>query len=139
VKIHGGGWQKWIRGSVPFILIEGDRRAIIDAEHARWVMTADAFDDCKRANATAEQTAILDRAGVENPPPPIPGEPWSRTYPWYRLSEWTIDTGDRLAVVGTGVREPDLQATGDYREQPTLIRISGTPERPIQMTNELDD
>ncbi len=54
----------------------------------------------------------------------------------YRFAEWVIVPGMILAAVGRGVREVARVGAG-YRGTETLIRLSGSPEHPMAITDEL--
>ena len=59
-----------------------------------------------------------------------------------RYTEGVIEAGERVAVLGRGVREPDPDArprdTGYRSALPTRINIGGTPEHPVIVSDRAD-
>ncbi len=123
-------WQTVIteeRG-VPFIITDDSGRAIIDPEGARVSLVTDRYT----RNGTLEVndgllTAFLARhvkSGVLVPP--------------YRYEEAAIEENELVAVLGSGVREPDPTATptAAYRgESPTVLRLAGSRRHPLVISD----
>jgi hypothetical protein len=119
---------------VPFVIEDGSGRALIDPRHVRLALTIDrrtesgTFDD-----ATAREEAFLRRRGTKST-----GMVFNRTLT-YR--EAVIEIGETVAVVGVGVREPDLDAGAGagYRDgPPTRLRMNGSPRHPLLISDQRD-
>lgn len=124
----------------PFGLVDGKSRAIVDPEHARVLISATAFRKCRGVTGSDDRSlhALLRSAGATDPKPTFFHRSGQRSGPsTYRLSEWVIQPGMLLAVVGRGVRESDPRSADGYRGHLTLIRIAGAHDAPLAITNEL--
>ena len=136
-RVGKRGWVRRlheVRG-VPFTLDDGTGRALIDPAQSTMLLEMDAsqrsgaFDD-----ATPVEEAFLARHGLTST-----GWFLNKTL---RYTEGVIEPGERVAVLGRGVREPDPEALPRdalYRSAlPTLINIGGTPEHPIVVSDRAD-
>ena len=121
--------------SVPFAIDDGTGRAIVDPGAAQLLVEMDAttksgaFDD-----ATPIEADFLRRHGMAST-----GWFFNKTL---RYVEGVIEPGERVAVLGQAVREPDPDAAGQvtgYRDAlPTRPRIGGTPAQPILVSDRAD-
>lgn len=122
------------RRTVPFVLDDGTGRAIIDASHGdvgigvdleRWSDINDPL--------TPQEEAFLARHG-ESKRGLILGKK-------LRFAESIIEVGERIAVVGTAVREPDPDAPPSeaYRGAPaTRPVLTGTRRDPLLVSDEAE-
>ncbi len=115
-----------VRG-VPFYLEDGTGRALVDPQGAEVVLEQDfstssgILDD-----ATPVEEAFLRRHGKEPQ-----GWAFNKSLS-YRES--IIEIGEKVAVLGSGVREPDPDAppSGDYRgAMPTRLRLSNARDHKL--------
>jgi hypothetical protein len=121
--------------SVPFTVDDGTGRALVDPGQAQLLVEMDSttrsgpFDE-----ATAAEAGFLERHGMA-------------AKGWFlrknlRYLEGVIEPGERVAVLGRAVREPDpgavAQVTGYRDELPTRVRIGGTKEQPIIVSDRPD-
>jgi hypothetical protein len=118
------------RRGVPFVLLDGEVRAIVDPRHAELAVDVDVhtasgiFDD-----PTSAEAALLARHRQR-------GTGWIFNKV-LRYEEAVIAIGETIAVFGTGVREPDPEAApSSYRgELPTRIRLSGSRRFPLLISD----
>jgi len=117
---------------VPFVVTDGTGYAIVDPRGARVALVTDArtksgtFDD-----ATAAEEQLLQRHGEASV-----GWWFNRALTYH---EAVIAPGERIAVLGAGVREPDPHAApdGGYRgTMPTRLRMSSSPRYPLVISDE---
>jgi hypothetical protein len=118
------------RGAAPFLLLDGEVRAIIDPQYAELAVdfdvhtTSGTFDD-----PTSAEAALLARHGQRDR-----GWIFNRAL---RYEEAVIAIGETTAVFGTSVREPDPEAspTGYREELPTRVRLSGSRRFPLLISD----
>ncbi len=135
-KIQGGNTTVRRREGFTFVLADDTHRARIDPARSNVLIAASYFSKCVgMASAEEHQRRLLRDLDFHESNGASPSG-MKNTVPTYRFSEWIIDAGMVLAVVGSGIREPDQLGDGGYREVGTLIHISGTLERPISITDE---
>jgi hypothetical protein len=119
-----------VRG-VPFTLDDGTGRALVDPAHSTLLLHMDSttrsgvFD-----GATPVEASFLARHGMEST-----GWFLNKTL---RYTEGIIEPGERVAVIGHAAREPAADATDPYGSLTTRVRIAGTPELPILVTDRKD-
>jgi hypothetical protein len=117
--------------SVPFVLTDGTGRAVVDPRGAKMAIDFDSrttsgmFDDATKIEAgflerhhRASRGALFNKGLV--------------------YMEAIIHVGERIAVLGEGVREPDpdVPPTAEYRgEQPTRLRMTGTRRAPLVISD----
>ena len=114
--------------TVPFVLEDGSGRGIVEPRGAE---VAAAFDHTAEITefeqATPEQAAMLARNGRA-------GERTATL----QFREALIVEGERVTVVGTAFRRPDLQSSAevDYRAAPPLgLRIVTTEAQPMSIAS----
>nr|HEX4313726.1 GIDE domain-containing protein [Kofleriaceae bacterium] len=121
---------KELRGG-PFALADGSGRAIVDPTGAELELVIELCN----ASPTFDAKASVERGFFERH-----GHPH---YDWLldkraRYHEAIIEVGERVAVLGEGVREPDPDAPppDDYRgDLPTRLRIAASPESPLLISD----
>ncbi len=129
LKVQGGNTVMRRRDGLSFALVEHGERAIVDPRHASMLITSTEFSRCHGyVDADPSETRLLEEMGYRD-------QPLEPTL--FQFSEWIVTPGTRVAVVGSGTREPDLHGRSTYRELPTAIWIAGTRDRPISITDEL--
>ena len=117
-----------IRG-VPFTLDDGTGRALIDPGQSTLLLQMDATTRSGILDsATPVEASFLERHGVAST-----GVWLNKTL---RYTEGVIEPGERVAIVGRGVREPDPDAGPDALA--TRIRLGGSEDQPILITNRAD-
>lgn len=112
--------------AVPFLLVDGAHRALIDPEFSQ-ILTPS--DHVLRAGAPG-QLPHRARVLLEQRAPHVL---WNRTTRIV-VRESIIELGDRVAVAGVGRREADPHGAGDrgYRDAiQDRLRFVGTPELPL--------
>lgn len=105
------------QGRAPFALSEGTSRAVVDPARAQ--MSA-MFDHTTTVRASAT-SALLTRLGIAD-------RDWSKTRV-LELEEAIIELDERIAVIGTATREPDMDVAAEgYRDgtRPMRWRIEPT-------------
>lgn len=133
----GGRRARWleriheVRG-VPFTIDDGSGRALVDPGASTMLLHMDAttrsgrFDD-----ATPVEEAFLARHDLAST-----GWVLNKTL---RYTEGVIEPGERVAIIGRGVREPDpaagVDVTGYHSALATRVRISGTADEPVLVTD----
>lgn len=126
----GGRWVERIhevRG-VPFTIDDGTGRALIDPGQSTMLLEIDGtsrsgrFDD-----ATAAEESFLRRHGLAST-----GWFLNKTL---RYVEGVIEPGERVAVIGRGVREPEPDPIGHGGGLSTRVRIAGTADEPVLVTD----
>lgn len=116
---------------MPFAVDDGTGRAIVDPTSARISLDMDArsYSD-SFAQASDAQRIFLARHGQSH-------KGWVRDRE-FRYYEAIIAIGETVAVLGSGVREPDPDAppTAAYPSQAaTRVRLIGTPEHPVEISD----
>lgn len=120
------------RDGVPFLLTDRTGRAIVDPSCAEIALNFDresrsgTFDD-----PTPTQAAFLAKHGGESKG-------------WFfnkklRYIEAVIEPSERVAVLGSGIREPDPQgrpAEGYRSTAPTRLRLTSTPHHPLAISDD---
>jgi hypothetical protein len=117
---------------VPFLLDDGSGRAIVDPVNAEVVLTFDSdsssgtFDD-----ATRTEEAFLAKHGRSST-----GWVFNKKL---RYTEAIIEPGETIAVLGSGVREPDPQAMpgeGYRSAPPTRLRLTSSRQHPLRISDD---
>lgn len=117
---------------VPFVLEDGTGRAIVDPNGAQVALDFDAnsksgtFD-----NADPVQEAFLARHGQKSQ-----GWVFNKSL---RYREAMIEVGEMIAVLGSGVREPDPNAPPEaaYRgAPPTRLRLTSSARFPLVISDD---
>lgn len=127
---RGGISVLYERRGVPFMLVDGHSRAIVIPTHAELSLDFDAetwsgtFDD-----PTPREAELLQRHGKR-------GAGWLFNKR-LQYREAVVEVGERIAVLASGVREPDPDAVpGSYRgPSPTRLVLSGTAKSPIVLSD----
>ena len=105
--------------SVPFVLTDSSGRAIVDPAHSSLALVKDARGPLE---VNQRHTAMLARQGMYDRGKIL------------KYTESIIEPGETVAILGSGVREPDPDALpeGGYRgEQPTRLRVTGARAMPL--------
>jgi hypothetical protein len=119
---------------VPFALTDGTGRAIVDPTHAEIALDFDS----KSTSGTFDDANDVERAFLERHHESSQGWLFNKSL---RYREAVIHVGERIAVLGEGVREPDPDAepSGDYRgAAPTRLRLTSTPRFPLVISDSPD-
>jgi hypothetical protein len=112
--------------AIPFVLVEGEHRAIIDPAYARFVARHDHVTESRAAlDANPAQRALLEAHDLVN-------RPWFRRNR-VRYSECVVAIHETVSIIGVGIREPDRHVEeGTYREGPrTRLHMTGSPKQPL--------
>jgi len=114
------------RQAVPFLLAEGDHRALIDPTHAQVLVGID--------------HELVARSPLELSPRArgvlakyLPDRAWDRTTR-IRFHERVVELGERVSIAGTGHREADPHALGErmFRDKAQeRLRFVGTQKLPL--------
>ena len=130
-------WHQILREvqGVPFIVRDGTGTAIIDPAGAKITIHMDATSRSGTLDdATPQEEALLARHNL-------------RSQGWVfnkqlRYREGVIEPGETVTALGCAVREPDPDAGGQaagYREGgPMRLRMSGSPQAPLLLTDRVD-
>jgi hypothetical protein len=116
---------------VPFVLTDGTGRAIVDPTSADIALDFDS----KSTSGTFDDANEIERAFLERHHQSSQGWVFNKRL---RYREAVIHVGERIAVLGEGVREPDPDAApaGDYRGAPaTRLRLTSTPRFPLVISD----
>jgi len=122
------------RKGVPFVLLDGEVRAVVDPLHVELALDFDVYTTSGTFdNPTPAEAALLARHHqlVRH----------RRRHGWsvnrvLRYDEAVIAIGETIAVLGTSMREPDPDATPtSYRELPTRVRIIGSRRSPLVISD----
>lgn len=123
--------------AVVFGLDDGTERAIIDPHECIVDLVVDERDASGTEHGpTGREQALLGRLGID-------AKAWMTVGHYgpsflgdldFVYREAIIGVGEEIAILGSGVREPDPDAVpgGAYRgTQPTRLRMSSSPEHPL--------
>ena len=129
---HAGGAFVTEQAGISFVLEDAGGRAVLDPRAAVISVVFDHHTQSKAAfDATREQRELLARHDLIQ-------RDWFMTESMaYR--EAIIGIGERIAVLGAGTREPDPDAprAAAYRaEPPTRLRLTGSPQHPLAITDD---
>jgi hypothetical protein len=116
---------------VPFVLDDGTGRAIVDPTSAEIALDFDS----KSTSGTFDDADEIERAFLERHHQTSQGWVFNKRL---RYREAVIHVGERIAVLGEGVREPDPDAapSGDYRgAPPTRLRLTSNPRFPLVISD----
>jgi len=128
-------WRTLIseKQGTPFALVDPSGRAIVDPRNAELALDFDSrsrsgtFDD-----ATPVEEAFLARHGHKSA-----GWMFNKGL---RYSEAVIEIGETVAVLGSGVREPDPDGAAGadgYRDgPPTRLRLTSSPKFPLVISDD---
>jgi hypothetical protein len=134
---HNRGSSDWTRiikeaKGVPFPLVDGTGRALVDPQGADVLLT---FDGDSRSDefhdADPVQEAFLRRHGQNSKGRWVNKE--------LRYKEAVIEADDTVAVLGQGIREPDpeMALAQDYRTgPPTRLRLTSSPRFPLVISDD---
>jgi hypothetical protein len=115
------------RRAVPFLLIDGDHRAVIDPDHAQILLRSETELVARSpVELNARARAVLARFVPER-------TDWNRTTR-IRFRESIVEVGERVAIAGVGKREADPLGGGErgYRDQiQQRLRFTGTAQLPL--------
>jgi hypothetical protein len=117
---------------VPFMLEDGTGRAIIDPNGAQVALDFDGNSKSGTFNqADPVQEQFLARHGQK-----AQGWVFNKTL---RYREAMIEIGETIAVLGSGIREPDPNAAPEaaYRgAPPTRLRLTSSPRFPLIISDD---
>ncbi|HEX7841933.1 MAG TPA: GIDE domain-containing protein [Kofleriaceae bacterium] len=131
--VLGSEWKQIIKEErgVPFQIVEGTGRVIVDPRGAKVALT---FDGSSRSgtfhDADPVQEAFLQRHGKTSK-----GWVFNKDL---RYKEAMIEVNETIAVLGQGVREPDpeMALAQDYRTgPPTRLRLTSSPRFPLVISD----
>jgi len=137
------------RRSVRFVLEDGGHRAIVDPRRARVTLDFDhvyrtehlprALRSPSDTGHGAAPTTEDERQGQFLTRHHLANHPWSRMLE-LRYREAVIEVGEKIAVLGSGIREPDLEARSDgdaYRAAGgTRLRMTGLRRYPLVISDD---
>ena len=117
---------------VPFMIEDGTGRAIVDPNGAQVALDFDGNSKSGTFNdADHVQEAFLARHGAKSQ-----GWVFNKSL---RYREAMIEIGETIAVLGSGVREPDPNAPPEaaYRgAPPTRLRLTSSPKFPLVISDD---
>jgi CBS domain-containing protein len=133
-------WSRWrerlheVRG-VPFTIDDGTGRALIDPSRSTLLLHMDSTTRSGRFDsATPVEESFLARHQFAST-----GWFLDKTL---RDREGVIEAGERVAIVGRGLRQPDPDAAADPHGAPgmlpTRVVIAGTAQQPVLVTDRED-
>jgi hypothetical protein len=115
-----------------FMLEDDTGVAVIDPAHAEISVAPDFECESKAAfDADPRQRALLERHGLVR-------RSWFSTERLH-YTESIIEADERIAILGAGMLEPDLEAapTGMYRDaRPMRMRFTGTAKYPLLISDD---
>lgn len=118
---------------VPFVLTDDSGRAIVDPTGAKLALTTDASTTSGSLDdATPVEEAFLARHGKS-----------SRGWVFNKVltyREAIVEVGERVAILGAGVREPDPDAgpgEGYRGGPPTRLRLTSSSRYPLLISDDL--
>lgn len=121
------------RQGVPFLLVEGHARAIIEPTDAKVVLTQDARASSGTLDpATPTEEAFLNKHGLSS-------TGWLGFNRSLTYTEAIIEVGERITVLGAGVREadPDAPPADAYRGMPqTRLRLTSSVTFPLVISDD---
>ena len=129
-------WKTIIREEqgVPFVLSDGTGHAIVDPRAAKVALDVDSRGNSGTFDSPTErESAFLARHGTT-----AQGLILSKRL---RYREAVIAVGETVAILGSGVREPDPTAPPQaaYRgDQPTRLRMTSSPRFPLLISDSPD-
>jgi hypothetical protein len=115
------------RKAVPFLLVDGDHRALIDPSHAQILLGSDHELKASSPRELGPRArAVLGKYAPHR-------TSWDRTTRiWFRES--IVEVGDRVSIAGVGRREADPHAVAErgYRDHAQeRLRFEGTARLPL--------
>jgi hypothetical protein len=115
------------RKTVPFLLVDGEHRALVDPSFAQILLTS----DHELTAASPHELSPRARSVLETYAPMR--KDWSGTL---RLTfrESIVEVGDRIAIAGVGKREADPHSGGErgYRDEvQQRLRFAGSQALPL--------
>jgi hypothetical protein len=120
------------RRGVPFVVDDGTGRAIVDPTPSETRLLLDV--DARSTSGTFDDPTEAERAFLARHDQRGTRGRFNRGL-CYR--EAVVEIGETVAVLGVGEREPDPDAPpGDYRSQPSRLRVRGTPAAPVVISDE---
>ncbi len=132
-----GRWGSWTtlitrREGAPFLLDDGSGRAIVDPDGAETALVSERRSRSGTFNdATPAEEAFLARHGHAS-------KTWGLNRS-IRYTEAVIEPGAIIAVLGSGVREPDPEAkpAEGYRSAPpTRLRLTSSRQHPLVISDD---
>jgi len=153
---HGTDVMRWTRlalerRGLPFVLADGGHRAIVDPRRARVTIHFDHVYRTPRLPLAVQQqevpqggsaTALMTedtRRGHFLARHYLVNRDWS-TMAELRYREAIIEVGEQIAVLGSGIREPDLEARSDgdaYRAVGgSRLRLTGSRRYPLVISDD---
>jgi hypothetical protein len=116
---------------VPFIVEDDSGRAVIDPTNAKVTLVFDHESDTVNSTwTTPEQEALLVRYGISS-------KGFMGAKPMH-FSEAIIESGEKVAVLGSGIRDHDHERTmqSGYRDAPpTLLRLTSSARYPLLISD----
>jgi hypothetical protein len=127
-------WKQVIRErkSQPFVLVDDSGRAIVDPSHA----TALLVFDSKTSSGLFDPANVVEENFLHRHAQASKGWVFNRSL---RYSEAIVGIGETIAVLGSGVREPDPEASpsAEYRGmQPTRVRLTSSARYPLTISDD---
>lgn len=136
-QFDGEGWSRIIQEvqGVPFLLEDESGIALVLAEEARAALVLDVHSSSgSHAEVTRVERAFLRRHGKRKA---LAASPPGRRL---RFSEAVLQAGEQVAVLGLCVEEPNPESVaapiGGYRALATRMRVYGSPEFPLRISND---
>jgi hypothetical protein len=139
------------RRSLVFVIEDGGHRAVVDPKRARvtinfdYVCNADHLPrpmrqaEAPRAAGTSEIMTERERQAQFLAEHHLVNRDWSSMIE-LRYREAVIEVGEKIAVLGSGIREPDLEARGGgdaYRAMAgTRLRLTGSRRYPLVISDD---
>jgi hypothetical protein len=130
-EYDGNAWRKRVTEcrAVAFVIEDGTGRAIVEPTSARVALVA---AHTRKSDApTAREEALLARHNPARLSVPGPRQ--------LRVAEAVIAIGEQVAVLGSGIREPDPGgvAASAYRGlPPTRLRLTSSARHPLMISDD---
>lgn len=126
-------WDTWIveQHGVPFVLVDDTGRALVDPSAAKVSLEVDS----QTQSGTFDDPTPIERVFLERHQQTGVAWVFNRTL---RYNEAIVAVGERVAVLGSGTREPDPDAppTSAYRgAQPTRLRLTSSVKYPLVISD----